>query len=136
MALFFGIFIALNLSSRDDNGDDDELGAALQDMIDQDIQEVQVSIFGSVMYPAQITVERGTNVTVVIYTDRNAVLKILNHEFEVEIGPGSIVTLPFDASIAGNYHLELHFPIPPEQAGSEAAILLSEPIRIGTIVVQ
>ena len=49
MALFFGIFIALNLSSRDDNGDDDELGAALQDMIDQDIQEVQVSIFGSFM---------------------------------------------------------------------------------------
>jgi len=88
------------------------------------------------MYPAQFTIERGNNVTLVIYTDRNAVLKILNQELEVEIGLGSIVTLPFDASIAGNYYLDLHFPIPPEQAGSEAAFLSSEPIRIGTIHVK
>lgn len=133
-ALFLGIFIAMNLSSRNDNSDGEDLGVEIQDMIDQDTREVQLSIVGYAMYPAQITIERGTIVTLVIYTDRNAVFKILN-QLEVEIGPDSIATLPFDASVAGNYHLELHFPIPPEQAGSEAAILLSEPIRIGAILV-
>jgi len=132
-ALFLGIFIAMNLSSRNDNSDGEDLGE-IQDMIDQDTREVQLSIVGYAMYPAQITIERGTIVTLVIYSDRNAVFKILN-QLEVEIGPDSIATIPFDASIAGNYHLELHFPIPPEQAGNEAAILLSEPIRVGAILV-
>ena len=107
---------------------------AIQELVDQDTQEVQLSRVVYAMYPTQSTIERGTIVTLVIYTDRNAVLKILN-QLEVEIGPDSIATVPFDTSVAGNYHLELHFPIPPEQAGSEAAILLSEPIRIGTILV-
>lgn len=133
-ALFLGIFIALNLSSRNGDGNGEDLGVAIQELVDQETQEVQLSIVGYAMYPTQITIERGTIVTLVIYTDRNAVFKILN-QLEVEIGPASIATLPFDASIAGNYHLELHFPIPPEQAGNEAAILISEPIRIGTILV-
>ncbi|MFQ6011023.1 MAG: hypothetical protein ACE5KG_02505 [Nitrososphaerales archaeon] len=128
-------FVSISQPLYEDDKGVNDLPAAIQDRIDQD-QEIQLSVVGYALYPSEIVVEEGSDIILVVSTDRSAVLKIVNQDIEAKIGPDSTVSLPFDASTIGSYYVELHFPIPPEQAGNEAAILSSEPIRIGTILVK
>ena len=135
VAVLLVLFAALSQPSQEDDGNQQDLEAAIQDHINRN-QEVQLSVVGYSMFPSEITVVQGGNVTLVVSSDRSAVFRISNQDLEATIGPELTVSLLFDTSKVGNYNVELHFPIPAEQAGNEAAILLSEPIRIGVILVK
>jgi hypothetical protein len=54
------------------------------------------------------TIEQGEKVVLVIRTDSGEAVHLHGYDIEKDVVPGKLVRLPFTASIAGRFEVELH----------------------------
>lgn len=67
-----------------------------------------VSIEGGDMSPAEISVDEGDNMTLLVSSDKPMELHLHGYDAELEVEPGETARVRFEADITGRFEIEDH----------------------------
>jgi hypothetical protein len=83
--------------------------------------DLDIAVKGDEMSPKEITVRADDHLTLRITTDHDIAFHVPGYDLIQEVGPGSVVTLSFEATITGRFEIE------DEKVGDVLGTLIVEP---------